>query len=59
MSKANLDLVIFQETKLAEGVYTRGLAKYIVFAMDAPIPYRYGVAVFYRPSLQYVVEAIQ
>ena len=59
MSQANLDLGIFQETKMMGGFYTRGLVGYIVVAMDTPIRHRGGVAVFYRPSHQYAVEAIQ
>ena len=36
MSQANMDLCILQETKLTDGVYTRGLAGYNVIAMDVP-----------------------
>ena len=59
MSQANLDLGIFQETKLTGGVYTRGSAGYSFVATDAPSRHRGGVAVFYRPSPQYAVKAIQ
>ena len=59
MSKANLDLGVFQETKLTGGVYTCGSAGYIVFAMDAPSQHRSGVTLFYQLSPQYAVEAIQ
>ena len=34
VSQANMDLGIFQETKLIYGVYTRGSSGYIVVATD-------------------------
>ena len=37
MSQANMDLGIFQETKLTDGIYTRGSAGYSVVATGAPI----------------------
>ena len=37
VSQANMDLGIFQETKLIDGIYTRGLAGYSVVATDSPI----------------------
>ena len=58
MSQANMDLGIFQETKVTNGVYTRGSAGYSVVATDAPIRHRDGVIIFYRPSLHFAVEAI-
>ena len=36
MSQANMDLVIFQETKVMGGIYTRGSDGYSVVATDAP-----------------------
>ena len=50
MYQANMDLDIFQETKVTDGIYTRGLAGYIAIAMDAPSRHRGGLAVFYRPA---------
>ena len=58
MSQSNLDLVVFQETKLMGGVYTCGSAGYSFVATDTPIRHRGGVAVFYQTSLWYAVEAI-
>ena len=55
MSQANMDLSIFQETKLTGGVYTRGSAGYSVVATEAPSQHRCRVAEFYRPSPQYAV----
>ena len=36
LSQANMDLGISQETKVADGIYTRGSAVYSVVATDAP-----------------------
>ena len=36
MSQANMDLGILQETKITNGIYTRGSAGYTVIATDAP-----------------------
>ena len=46
VSQANMDLGIFQETKVTDGIYTRGLAGYSVVATDAPTQHYGGVAVF-------------
>ena len=59
MSQANLYLVISQETKLTGGVYTGGSAGYSVVATDVLIQHHNRVAVFYWPSPQYAVEAIE
>ena len=47
MSQANMYLGIFQETKLTDGIYTRGSDGYSVVATDAPSQYRGGVAIFH------------
>ena len=54
-----MDLGIFQETKVTDGIYTRGLAGYIVVATDAPIRNHGGVTVFHRPAPHFAVEAVQ
>ena len=59
MSQANMDLGILQETKITNGVYTRGSAGYKVIATDAPIRHRSGVALFYRLTPHFVVEAVE
>ena len=46
VSKANMGLGIFQETKLTEGIYPHGSAGYSVVATDAPSQHHGGVAVF-------------
>ena len=57
--QANMDLGIFQETKLTVDVYTRVSAGYSVAATGAPSQHRSGVAMFNRLSPHYVVEAVQ
>ena len=59
MSQANMDLDILQETKLTDGVYTRGSAGYKVIATDAPSRHRGGIALFYRLTPHFVVEAVE
>ena len=59
MAQANIGLGVFQETKCTDGIYTRESAGYRVVATDAPIQYRGGVALFYRPSSLFAVEAVR
>ena len=59
MSQANMDLGILQETKIIDGIYTRGLAGYSAIATDAPSQRRGGVALFYRSKPHFVVEAVE
>ena len=59
MSQANMDLGIFQEMKCTEGIYTHKSAGYCVVATDAPSRHCGGVALFYRPSPLFEVEAVQ
>ena len=59
MSQANMDLGILQETKITNGIYTRGSAGYKVIATDAPSRHRGGVALFYRPTPRFAVEAVE
>ena len=59
MAQANMDLGIFQKTKCTEGIYTRESAGYRIVATDAPIQYRGGVALFYRPSPLFAAEAVR
>ena len=59
MSQAKMDMGILKEEKLPNGVYTRRSTGYIVVTMDAPNRHHGGVAVFYRPSPRYAVEAVQ
>ena len=59
ISQANMDLDIFQETKCTDGIYTCELVGYRVIATDAPSRHRDGVALFYRPSPLFAMEAVQ
>ena len=58
MYPSNMNLGIFQETKLKNGVYTRESDRYSVVATDTPSRHRDGVAVFFRPSPCYMVEDV-
>ena len=59
MSQANMDLGILQETKLTDGIYTRGSDRYSVVATDAPSRHRGGVAILHRPASHFAVEAVR
>ena len=59
MSQANMDLGILQKIKCTDSIYTRESAGYRVVATDAPIRHRGGVALFYRPSPLFAVEAVR
>ena len=59
MSQANMDLGIFQETNCTDGIYTRESAGYRVVATNALSRHRGGVALFYRPSPLFSVEAVR
>ena len=59
MSQANMDLGILQETKITDGIYTRGSASYSVIATDAPIQHHGGDAIFYCSKPHFVVEAVE
>ena len=54
-----MDLVILQETKLTDGIYTCGSAGYSVIATNAPSRNRGGVELFYRSEPHFVVEAVE
>ena len=59
MSQANMDLGILQETKITNGVYTRRSDGYKVIATDVPSRHRGGVALFYRLTPRFVLEAVE
>ena len=44
MSQANMDIVVFQETKVMGGIYTRELVGYRIVVTAVLIPHRGGVA---------------
>ena len=53
-----MDLGILQETKLTDGIYTRGLVGYSVVATDAPSQHRGNVAIFYSSEPHFAMEAV-
>ena len=57
MDLLGVDLGIFQETKVTGGIYARSGFGYSVFATDAPSPHCGGVALFWRESDLFEVEA--
>ena len=59
VSQANMDMGIFKENKATDGVYIRGLDGYSIVTTDAPSRHCGGVAVFYQPAPNFVVEAVQ
>ena len=59
MLQKNIDLGVFQETKVTEGIYTRDSSGYKVVALVAPVPHSGGVAVFYHASEHFFMEALQ
>ena len=58
MSQTKMDLRIFQETKVTDGIYTHELTGYIVVVTDTPMQNCGRVAVFYRPTPHFAVEAV-
>ena len=54
-----MDLGIFQEKKCTDGIYSRETAVYRVVATDTSSQHRGGVALFYRPSPLFAVEAVR
>ena len=59
IGQANIDVGIFQETKLAERIYTYDLAVYSAVATLVPIQHRGSIALFYRDPPYFSFEAIQ
>ena len=59
MGQSNVDVGVFQETKLIDGIYTRELAGYKVVATSATNQYHRGVVIFYRDSTVFTVKAIR
>ena len=59
LDQADLNLGVLQETKIVDGLYTRGSVGYSVVTTGALSQHRSRVAVIYRASLWFLVEAIQ
>ena len=54
-----MDVGVFHETKMTDGIYTKGSAVYKVVATSAPIRHCGCVALFYRKSPVFAFEAIR
>ena len=59
VSQSNMDLGIFQETKVTDGIYTRSSDGYSVVVTDAPSRHCGRVVVFHWPAPHFAVEAVQ
>ena len=59
MSQANIDLGIFQETKLTKCIYTGDLSGFKVVSTEAPSEHSVAVIVFYSTSDHFLVEVFQ
>ena len=59
MSQENVDVGVFQETKLTEGIYMRLSAGYRVFATPAPRRHQGGSTIFYWDSPVFAVKVIR
>ena len=59
MAKDNMDLGTFQDTKFTDRIYTRDSAGYCIVATDAPSRHHGGVAILYRPSPLFAMEAVR
>ena len=55
MSQAKMDLGVFQETKVTEGIYTRESSGYRVVSTEALIAHSGRVDVFYRAAEHFSV----
>ncbi len=56
MAAMDVDIGIFQETKVTDGIYTRMLSGYSVVASNAGSVHQGGIALFWRPNKSYEVE---
>ena len=56
MAAMDVDIGIFQETKVTSGIYTRMSSGYSVVASNAASVHQGGIALFWRPKKSYEVE---
>ena len=59
MSQANMDLGIFQETKITKRIYTRASSGYKVVDTEAPIAHSGGVSILYWTAKHFYLEEFQ
>ena len=58
VSQANMDLGIFQETNVTDGIYTCGSAGYSIVGTDKPSRHCGRVAISPRPAPYFAVESV-
>jgi len=59
MKQMNIDLGLFTEAKLTDGIHTRFSSEYTVVATNARVHNQGGVALFYRSSPFWQVESVK
>ena len=59
MLQVNVDLGVFQETKVIEGVYMQDSSGYRLVMSEAPSAHSGGVIVFYHTAEHFSFEALQ
>ena len=59
ISQANMDLGIFQETKITKRIYTRASSGYKVVDTEAPITHSGGVSILYWTAKHFYLEEFQ
>ena len=58
-SQANVDIGIFQETKVAAVIYTWESSGYRIVALESPSTHIGGVAIFYHTVEHFCLEVLQ
>ena len=59
MYQDNMDLGVFQETKLRKRIYMRESIGYKVVAIEAPSSHSSGISIFYQIAGHFYVEAFK
>ena len=59
VDQGKFDCLVIHETKLKDGVYTRGPIGFQVMVIVVPIYHHGGVAVFYREAEHFTIEEIR
>ena len=59
MSQANMDLGVFQKIKSTRHIYTHEYCGYKVVATEDPSAHIGGIAIFYRMTEHFYMEAFQ
>ena len=59
LTKEKVDVVVMQETKLIDGVYTRESSGFWVMATEAPSAHCGGVAIFYCKTEHFATKELR